>query len=163
MSGGPGAPGGDGGWDKQLRSKGLLPAVGVGAVVYFVTGIVSLSTLGLVGVGAGVGYGVGSWIADNYEKKKQESQKKQGGETAELPWALQVSLQQWQAFLSGRAAGQQLAPAQVEQLFAEFAQREPVHARNVQSLLQQGQSMQEASPVNVSPGVHIVPTAAAEV
>merc|ERR1719221_1318878 len=100
MNSGSGAPGAQDDRMKQLRSKGLLPAVGVGAIVYWVTGIVSISTLGLVGIGAGVGYGVGSWIAENYEKKKQEKEggAPQGVSMDSLPWAMQVSLQQWQVF-----------------------------------------------------------------
>merc|ERR1719362_2853169 len=60
----------DGRWERPLRSKGLLPALGVGGVVYLVTGAVSLGTLAMVGIGAGVGYGVGNWLSEQYEKKK---------------------------------------------------------------------------------------------
>mmetsp|Transcript_120556 Transcript_120556/g.375359 ORF Transcript_120556/g.375359 Transcript_120556/m.375359 type:complete len:161 (-) Transcript_120556:61-543(-) len=158
MSGGGSS--GDGQWDKQLRSKGLLPAIGVGAAVYFVTGLVSLGTLGLVGVGAGVGYGVGSWIADAYQKKQASPQ--QGGATTEqLPWALQVSLQQWQVFLGNCAAGGQLTPQQVEQAFQRFEQAEPGHAKNVRGFVMAGSSgPQAAAPAAQGSGPHIVPCAA---
>merc|ERR1740122_479305 len=81
----------------QLRSKGLLPALGVGGAVYLVAGAVSMGTLALVGVGAGVGYGVGTWLHEQYEKR----QGKTGGgaqdatPVEQLPPAYQVSLMQW--------------------------------------------------------------------
>mmetsp|Transcript_70705 Transcript_70705/g.183502 ORF Transcript_70705/g.183502 Transcript_70705/m.183502 type:complete len:173 (+) Transcript_70705:69-587(+) len=169
-------PAGEGQWGKELRSKGLLPAVGVGAAVYFVTGLVSLSTLGLVGIGAGVGYGVGGWLADAYQKKQDE---KNGGKDPvtmdQLPWAMQVSLQAWQAYLQSKAqAGIQLTPQQIEMLFNEFEQIEPAHANNVRALVHaagQGQQPGAASsssgmgstPVMQSPGTYVVPTRAAEV
>mmetsp|Transcript_28000 Transcript_28000/g.83432 ORF Transcript_28000/g.83432 Transcript_28000/m.83432 type:complete len:160 (+) Transcript_28000:90-569(+) len=125
-------------WDKNLRSKGLLPAIGVGGAVYFVTGLVSVSTLGLVAVGAGVGYGVGSWLADNYQKKQDgRPGGQQGGGMAhdQLPWEMQVSLQQWQSYLAARLQGGQMDPSMVESVFAEFEQREPAHAQNVRGLV----------------------------
>ena len=48
--------------------------VGVGAAVYFTLSAISLSTLGLVGIGAGVGYGVGSWAVDKIRQKRCEKQ-----------------------------------------------------------------------------------------
>eukprot|EP00438_Fugacium_kawagutii_P028094 Skav211007 [mRNA] locus=scaffold1610:331948:340469:+ [translate_table: standard] len=78
--------------ERPLRSKGLLPAIGVGAAVYIVTGWITLPTLGLVGIGAGVGYGVGSWIADKMQKKEGQTKVP----LDQLPWAVQVALQQWQ-------------------------------------------------------------------
>mmetsp|Transcript_10992 Transcript_10992/g.22739 ORF Transcript_10992/g.22739 Transcript_10992/m.22739 type:complete len:141 (-) Transcript_10992:253-675(-) len=118
----------------QLRSKGLLPAIGVGGAVYIVTGVVSLGTLALVGAGAGVGYGIGSWLVDQYEKKQQ----KQGGGAPleQLPPQFQASLMQWQAYLGSRTGGCQPTPAQVQQIFLEFEQLEPGHAQNVRSMQQ---------------------------
>eukprot|EP00929_Paragymnodinium_shiwhaense_P023860 TRINITY_DN1483_c0_g1_i3.p1 TRINITY_DN1483_c0_g1~~TRINITY_DN1483_c0_g1_i3.p1 ORF type:complete len:169 (-),score=37.67 TRINITY_DN1483_c0_g1_i3:386-892(-) len=163
--------------DKSLRSKGVLPAVGVGAAVYFVTGVVSLSTLGLVGVGAGVGYGVGSWLADKYQDAQDKKNAGKPGHghavvQGEIPWALQVSLQQWQVFLQSRVAGgPQPSPQQVEGIFAEFASIEPVHAQNVRSFMHaaggaghggvsgSGPVMMQTSPG----GPTIVPTQSAEV
>ncbi|CAE8731237.1 unnamed protein product, partial [Polarella glacialis] len=109
----------------NLRSKGLLPAIGVGAAVYFVTGIVSVGTLGLVGVGAGVGYGVGSWIADKFQKKQDGERARNSVRVDEMPWAVQVALQQWTDFVSRRAAGRQLTEADVDRVWAEFEQMEP--------------------------------------
>eukprot|EP00440_Ansanella_granifera_P060153 gb/GFBE01065196.1/.p1 GENE.gb/GFBE01065196.1/~~gb/GFBE01065196.1/.p1 ORF type:complete len:152 (+),score=42.44 gb/GFBE01065196.1/:1-456(+) len=146
--------------NQDLRSKGLLPALGVGAAVYFVTGVVSVGTLGLVGIGAGVGYGVGSWIADKYQEKQDAKMGKQDASMQNLPWAMQVSLQSWQTFLANRARGMQLTPPQVEQIFQEFAQVEPGHANNVANLVQGGSSTQ--SPASSS-GINVVPTVAAEV
>mmetsp|Transcript_46469 Transcript_46469/g.125340 ORF Transcript_46469/g.125340 Transcript_46469/m.125340 type:complete len:183 (-) Transcript_46469:121-669(-) len=156
-------PEGDGDWQRPLRSKGLLPAVGVGAAVYFVTGVVSIGTLGLIGVGAGVGYGVGTWIADRYGKKQATG----GGDGAasmdQLPWAMQVSLQKWQAFLVHKAAGQQLTPPLVEQLFTEFEQLEPQHAVDVRSLVlsaSAGSASAGPAPVVGPGGVTVVPNSA---
>merc|ERR1719198_2678854 len=81
-------------YGRPLRSKGLLPAITVGGVVYIITGFASLSTLGLVAIGAGVGYGVGSWIADKFQKRDGI----QTGDVArmdQLPWAVKVALEQW--------------------------------------------------------------------
>eukprot|EP00929_Paragymnodinium_shiwhaense_P023863 TRINITY_DN1483_c0_g2_i1.p2 TRINITY_DN1483_c0_g2~~TRINITY_DN1483_c0_g2_i1.p2 ORF type:complete len:165 (-),score=49.47 TRINITY_DN1483_c0_g2_i1:379-873(-) len=124
--------------DDSLRSKGVLPAVGVGAAVYFVTGVVSVTTLGLVGVGAGVGYGVGSWLADKYQDAQDKKNAgKPGAGQGEIPWAMQVSLQQWQVFLQSRTGGnQQPPPQQVAGIFAEFASIEPVHAQNVRTFFE---------------------------
>jgi hypothetical protein len=116
------------------KSKGLLPAVGVGAAVYAVTGLVSLTTLGLVGIGAGVGYGVGSWLADKYEEKKEAAQDPQKV-FAKMPPALQVALGHWQAFLAAKVPGRQPTHAEAEALFAEFAQAEPFHAHQVRDFV----------------------------
>eukprot|EP00440_Ansanella_granifera_P039181 gb/GFBE01042506.1/.p1 GENE.gb/GFBE01042506.1/~~gb/GFBE01042506.1/.p1 ORF type:complete len:156 (+),score=32.71 gb/GFBE01042506.1/:1-468(+) len=126
-----------------LRSKGLLPALGVGAAVYVVTGAVSVGTLGLIGVGAGVGYGVGNFIAKKYHEKQAQRQGGQHGpvlaqpgqSSTDLPAHLQASLQAWQNFLSFKAQGGQMAPQEVEQAFLEFRQVEPAHAANVTSLI----------------------------
>mmetsp|Transcript_53125 Transcript_53125/g.114134 ORF Transcript_53125/g.114134 Transcript_53125/m.114134 type:complete len:183 (-) Transcript_53125:103-651(-) len=115
----------DGGFGRPLRSKGLLPALGVGAAVYYVTGVVSLGTLGLVGIGAGVGYGVGKWIANKYQKKQGGAGGQQGVTFDKLPKAVQVALQQWQEFVTRRAAGRELNQEDVAQLWAEFGQIEP--------------------------------------
>merc|ERR1719295_523198 len=144
------------GGEQSLRSKGLLPALGVGAAVYFVTGVVSIGTLGLVGIGAGVGYGVGTWIADKYQQKQDEKNNQAGANMGQLPWAMQVSLQSWQTFLMGRSNGQQLTPAQVEQLFQEFAQLELGHAKNVSGFVHQAGGAQPQGP-------NVVPVMAAEV
>lgn len=157
---------------RPLRSKGLLPAIGVGAVVYFVTGVASLGTIGLIGIGAGVGYGVGSWIADKFQKK-QESRAGQGVSMDQLPWAVQVALQQWQEFVTRRAAGRQLGQADIDQLWLEFEQIEPTHAANARPLVRgsapsgSGASSSSAGPTPVMAsgpgGAVIVPNYAAEV
>eukprot|EP00421_Protoceratium_reticulatum_P066550 CAMPEP_0168410034 /NCGR_PEP_ID=MMETSP0228-20121227/27487_1 /TAXON_ID=133427 /ORGANISM="Protoceratium reticulatum, Strain CCCM 535 (=CCMP 1889)" /LENGTH=164 /DNA_ID=CAMNT_0008423757 /DNA_START=87 /DNA_END=581 /DNA_ORIENTATION=+ len=157
----------DGKWEKPLRSKGLLPALGVGGVVYLVTGAVSLGTLAMVGIGAGVGYGVGSWLSEQYEKKKQGKMGDQtaGGGTM-LPEAMQVSLMQWQVFLNSRTAGAEPTRQQLEQLFAEFAQFEPVHAQNVQAvqgMVHSGNGAASASSGSMGSTPVIVPNVAAEV
>eukprot|EP00930_Biecheleria_cincta_P099778 TRINITY_DN91396_c0_g1_i1.p1 TRINITY_DN91396_c0_g1~~TRINITY_DN91396_c0_g1_i1.p1 ORF type:complete len:175 (+),score=34.87 TRINITY_DN91396_c0_g1_i1:72-596(+) len=126
---------------RPLRSKGLLPAIGVGAAVYFVTGIASLGTLSLVGIGAGVGYGVGSWIADKMGKKQQDQS---NVPLEQMPWAVQVALQQWQAFLAQQAAGRQLTQADVDQIWLQFEQVEPTHAGNARALVR-GTSSASAS------------------
>eukprot|EP00931_Biecheleriopsis_adriatica_P006613 TRINITY_DN107996_c0_g1_i1.p1 TRINITY_DN107996_c0_g1~~TRINITY_DN107996_c0_g1_i1.p1 ORF type:complete len:172 (-),score=28.69 TRINITY_DN107996_c0_g1_i1:70-585(-) len=139
---GPAGPQGSEDEAKPLRSKGLLPAIGVGAAVYFVTGFASLGTLGLVGIGAGVGYGVGSWIADKFQKKEGGAQ---GGVPLEqMPWAVQVALQQWQEFVTRRAAGRQLTQSDVDQIWAEFEQMEPTHAANARPLVR-GQAASSSS------------------
>ena len=111
-----------------LRSEGLLPAVGVGAAVYFTLSAISLSTLGLVGIGAGVGYGVGSWAVDKIRQKRCEKQ------MDKLPEELKQALQQWQAFLASRL-GRQPNPAEAEAIFAEFAQMQPFYAQQVQNFV----------------------------
>merc|ERR1719359_636480 len=127
---------------RPLRSKGLLPAITVGGVVYVITGFASLSTLGLVAVGAGVGYGVGSWIADKFGKKNG-IRAGDGTQMDQLPWAVQVALQKWQEFLTKNTHGRQLAQADVERMWAEFEQIEPTHAMNCR-LLVRGNSSQPA-------------------
>ncbi|CAJ1400130.1 unnamed protein product [Effrenium voratum] len=140
----------------------LLPAIGVGAAVYFVTGFASISTLGLVGVGAGVGYGVGSWIADKMGKK-QDAQKVP---LESLPWAVQVALQNWQEFLTRQAAGRQLSPADVDAIWAQFEQYEPTHAANARALVRgssASSSSQGPATFNSGGGPTFVATQAAEV
>ncbi|CAE8614096.1 unnamed protein product, partial [Polarella glacialis] len=102
---------------------------------------VSIGTLGLIGIGAGVGYGVGTWISGKYRAKKDARdaslngrQPQQGEQQLELPWEYQVSLQAWQSFLSSRAANGQVPPPEVERAFRDFQQCEPGHAANVASL-----------------------------
>ncbi|CAE8589073.1 unnamed protein product [Polarella glacialis] len=106
-----------------------------GPIVYFVTGIVSVGTLGLVGVGAGVGYGVGSWIADKFQKKQDGERARNSVRVDEMPWAVQVALQQWTDFVSRRAAGRQLTEADVDRVWAEFEQMEPTHAANARGVV----------------------------
>eukprot|EP00413_Alexandrium_margalefii_P032842 CAMPEP_0204561484 /NCGR_PEP_ID=MMETSP0661-20131031/33213_1 /ASSEMBLY_ACC=CAM_ASM_000606 /TAXON_ID=109239 /ORGANISM="Alexandrium margalefi, Strain AMGDE01CS-322" /LENGTH=227 /DNA_ID=CAMNT_0051568899 /DNA_START=82 /DNA_END=762 /DNA_ORIENTATION=+ len=120
----------------QLRSKGILPALGVGGAVYLVTGVVSLGTLAMVGVGAGVGYGVGTWIRDKYEEKKAAKEPKPPGTTSidQLPPQYQISVMQWQVYLGSRVPGQQITPALAQQIFMEFEQREPQHAANIRAV-----------------------------
>ncbi|CAK0908400.1 unnamed protein product [Prorocentrum cordatum] len=127
---------GENGDGLQMRSKGLLPALGVGGAVYLITGVVSMGTLAMVGIGAGVGYGVGTWLSDQYQKKKSEQEAREGRgrghqQPMQLPEELQVSVMQWQTYLQQRAAGAeaQLQQPELEALFAEFAQVEPIHAR----------------------------------
>mmetsp|Transcript_51917 Transcript_51917/g.137120 ORF Transcript_51917/g.137120 Transcript_51917/m.137120 type:complete len:172 (+) Transcript_51917:93-608(+) len=157
----------DGGERGPIRSKGLLPAIGVGAAVYFVTGFATVSTLGLVGLGAGVGYGVGSWIADKFQKKDARS-----GQVPldQLPWAVQVALQQWQEFVMQRSGGRPLAQGDVESLWAQFEQIEPTHAANARALVRPGYpgpGGQGVTSVQSGPGgptfVATVPCVAAEV
>merc|ERR1719362_1881675 len=94
----------------ELRSKGLLPAIGVGGAVYLITGAVSMGTLALVGAGAGIGYGVGTWLRDQYDKKEDSSNNRTFTPTVQLPQDFQVALCQWQVFLGSRAAGGSLTP-----------------------------------------------------
>uniref|UniRef100_A0A7S1QEH3 Uncharacterized protein n=1 Tax=Alexandrium catenella TaxID=2925 RepID=A0A7S1QEH3_ALECA len=161
MSGG----GDDAQWQKPLRSKGILPALGVGGAVYLVTGVVSMGTLAMVGIGAGVGYGVGTWLSEQYEKKKQQTAGQDGrgapGGYA-VPDAMQVSLMQWQAFLSSRSGGGELTRQQLEQLFAEFSRIEPGHAQNVQAVQGMVNAQGSASSSSGSTPV-IIPNVAAEV
>eukprot|EP00913_Durusdinium_trenchii_P032892 g30791.t1 len=117
---------------EQRRHAGrLLPAIGVGAAIYLITGVASLSTLGLVGIGAGVGYGVGSWIADKMQKKENQNKVP----LDQLPWAVQVALQHWQEFLTRQAGGRQLTPADVDAIWAQFEQYEPAHAAKARALV----------------------------
>lgn len=152
---------------RPLRSKGLLPALGVGAAVYFVAGV-SLTTLGLVGIGAGVGYGVGSWLADKLQKKPDANRGGQQNVPLEqLPWAVQVALQQWQDFVTRRAAGRQLQQSDVDILWAEFERVEPTHAMNARLLVRGTADASSSSGVPVvqygAGGPVIVATQAAEV
>eukprot|EP00438_Fugacium_kawagutii_P000555 Skav223856 [mRNA] locus=scaffold2304:480060:480515:- [translate_table: standard] len=112
-----------------MRSEGLLPAIGVGAAVYFTLSAISISTLGLVGIGAGVGYGVGSWAVDRYRQKRCEKQMDR------LPEELKQGLQQWQAFLVSRLGSRQPTPAEAEAIFAEFAQLQPFYAQQVHNFV----------------------------
>mmetsp|Transcript_42307 Transcript_42307/g.98698 ORF Transcript_42307/g.98698 Transcript_42307/m.98698 type:complete len:169 (-) Transcript_42307:77-583(-) len=151
--------------NRPLRSKGLLPAIGVGAAVYWITGIASMTTLGLVGIGAGVGYGVGSWIADKMQKKGDGQNKVQ---MDQLPWAVQVALQHWQEFVTRQAAGRQLTPADVDAIWAQFEQYEPTHAANARALVRGSGAASSSSsqgPASFSSGTGptFVATQAAEV
>mmetsp|Transcript_88922 Transcript_88922/g.247032 ORF Transcript_88922/g.247032 Transcript_88922/m.247032 type:complete len:166 (+) Transcript_88922:80-577(+) len=157
------APGGDKG---AINSEALLPAAGVGAFVWL-TGMASLSTLGLVGLGAGIGYGVGSWAVDKLKEKRCQNA------MDKLPPALKVALHQWQAFLNARLPGRQPNPAEAEALFAEFAQLQPSNAQQVQNFVHShggstvGGGAGRAAPSygsSVAPGgPTIVPVVAAEV
>mmetsp|Transcript_98228 Transcript_98228/g.194586 ORF Transcript_98228/g.194586 Transcript_98228/m.194586 type:complete len:168 (+) Transcript_98228:26-529(+) len=108
-----------------LNTEKLLPAVGVGAAVSFATGLVSLSTLGLVGLGAGVGYGVGTWAKDKLRDKRCQNA------MDNLHPALKIALQQWQTYLAERMHGKQPTPAEGEMVFAAFAQEQPSNAQLV--------------------------------
>ncbi|CAE8697415.1 unnamed protein product [Polarella glacialis] len=88
-----------------------------------------------VGVGAGVGYGVGSWIADKFQKKQDGERARNSVRVDEMPWAVQVALQQWTDFVSRRAAGRQLTEADVDRVWAEFEQMEPTHAANARGVV----------------------------
>lgn len=104
--------------------------VGVGAAVYFTLSAISLSTLGLVGVGAGVGYGVGSWAVEKIRQKRCEKQMEM------LPAELKAALTQWHAFLASRLGrDSQPNPAEAEAFFAEFAQLQPFYAQQVQNFV----------------------------
>eukprot|EP00441_Pelagodinium_beii_P019079 CAMPEP_0197661790 /NCGR_PEP_ID=MMETSP1338-20131121/51673_1 /TAXON_ID=43686 ORGANISM="Pelagodinium beii, Strain RCC1491" /NCGR_SAMPLE_ID=MMETSP1338 /ASSEMBLY_ACC=CAM_ASM_000754 /LENGTH=164 /DNA_ID=CAMNT_0043239419 /DNA_START=56 /DNA_END=550 /DNA_ORIENTATION=- len=131
-----------------LRSKGLLPAIGVGAAVYFVTGFASIGTLGLVGIGAGVGYGVGSWIADKFQKKKSEDQVP----VDQMPWAVQVALQRWQEFAMQKGGNRQLTQADIDQLWSEFEVLEPGHANNARALIRGVPSSSSSSSGSATAG-----------
>lgn len=80
----------------------------------------------------------GSWLADTIEKRRDT--RRHGGygsdcdSDGELPWAMQVSLQQWQIFLQSAVVKERMTSEVVERLFAQFEQKEPVHAANVRSL-----------------------------
>mmetsp|Transcript_107888 Transcript_107888/g.303974 ORF Transcript_107888/g.303974 Transcript_107888/m.303974 type:complete len:124 (-) Transcript_107888:16-387(-) len=120
--------------------------------------MVSLGTLGLIGIGAGVGYGVGSWLADKYQERRESQGGSAPNQADQLPWAVQVSLQQWQAFCAASfPAGASPTPQEVDAAFAEFAAREPVHAQNVRSLT----TGASASSVHSPGGPTIVATTAA--
>ena len=104
--------------------------VGVGAAVYFTLSAISLSTLGLVGVGAGLGYGVGSWAVEKIKQKRCEKQMDR------LPEELKAALKHWQHFLASRGFNDSPPnPAQAEALFAEFAQIQPFYAQQVQNFV----------------------------
>eukprot|EP00747_Dinoflagellata_sp_TGD_P168627 gnl/TRDRNA2_/TRDRNA2_195481_c0_seq1.p1 gnl/TRDRNA2_/TRDRNA2_195481_c0~~gnl/TRDRNA2_/TRDRNA2_195481_c0_seq1.p1 ORF type:complete len:173 (-),score=35.23 gnl/TRDRNA2_/TRDRNA2_195481_c0_seq1:101-619(-) len=147
---------------KPLRSKGLLPVIGVGGVFYFVTGIASFSTIGLICIGAGVGYGVGTWIADKFSKDEQ-LQRGAGTSREQMPWAVQVALQQWWEFVASKTGGgRQPSPAEVDRLWAEFAQQQPTHATNVRVVLQPHLSARSFAGGGTRPpgtGVTLVPQA----
>mmetsp|Transcript_106003 Transcript_106003/g.330611 ORF Transcript_106003/g.330611 Transcript_106003/m.330611 type:complete len:139 (-) Transcript_106003:22-438(-) len=123
----PAAPDSDG---KSLRSQGLLPALGVGAAVYFTTGLISLSTLGLVGIGAGGGYVVGSWAADKFRELRCQKAMDR------LHPQLKVALTQWKAFVAGRVPGREPTQEEAAALFQEFEQQQPSNAEQVRGFVQ---------------------------
>mmetsp|Transcript_25929 Transcript_25929/g.66017 ORF Transcript_25929/g.66017 Transcript_25929/m.66017 type:complete len:168 (-) Transcript_25929:395-898(-) len=139
--------GGDGN-QKDWETKDYAVAGMGGAAVCVVTGIASVATLGLVGIGAGVGYAAGQWIADKMDEKDQQKAAKTNPINKLHPQA-QASLEQWRLFLAARGAGRQLTPVMVGQIFAEFEQHEPGHAQNVRSVASPDvmQAVQDASGV----------------
>merc|ERR1719401_913780 len=121
----------------------------------------------MVGIGAGVGYGVGSWIADKFQKNDSRNGQMPGNSSVEqMPWAVQVGLQQWQEFVLRRnGAGRQLSAAEVDALWAEFEQIEPTHAMNARALVRGGMANPRAgqTPVMTTQGgVTVVAPVAAE-
>mmetsp|Transcript_27691 Transcript_27691/g.69519 ORF Transcript_27691/g.69519 Transcript_27691/m.69519 type:complete len:157 (-) Transcript_27691:181-651(-) len=111
------------------KADNLLPAAGIGAAACWVLGIASLSTLGIVGIGAGVGYGVGTWAVDKVRDLRCKNA------MDKLPEPVKVALRQWQAYLAARLPGRQPNPAEAEALFAEFAQQQPSNAQLVHSFV----------------------------
>mmetsp|Transcript_126405 Transcript_126405/g.363563 ORF Transcript_126405/g.363563 Transcript_126405/m.363563 type:complete len:173 (-) Transcript_126405:224-742(-) len=154
-------------FSRPLRSKGLLPAIGVGAAVYMITGFATLSTLGMVGIGAGVGYGIGTWIADKLQKRQDALGGGEQGAVDHLPWAVQLALQQWQEFVMRRAGGREFGQVDVERIWAEFERMEPTHAANARPFVRGGVPNESSSgdmPLSFARGAPvIVPTRAAEV
>mmetsp|Transcript_45 Transcript_45/g.158 ORF Transcript_45/g.158 Transcript_45/m.158 type:complete len:160 (+) Transcript_45:67-546(+) len=153
---------GDGSGSGDMRSKGLLPALGVGGAVYLATSVVSFGTLAVAGAGAGIGYAGAMWLGTKYREAQDKASAARGTPAPEesLPEAMRVSLGQWQAFIGSRAAGHQVTPSQLAALWAEFEQAAPGDAQNVQSvqaLMASGQLV----PVNLlqRAGVTIVPEA----
>ncbi len=181
QQGGGGVGRGDGG-----RSKGfLLPVVGLGAAGYFVSGLVSLSTLGLLGIGVGVGYGVGTWAADAYyhgnwvdgsdsveePNRSSPTRRWRRGRSAsgcsEL-WPLTAvedgALQRWQVFLTSRAALQdRISLGAVQHHLAEFEKLEPVHAALLRSLMERSGPAAAREILSSAPGVVVTDTAPADV
>uniref|UniRef100_A0A6U6QQX3 Uncharacterized protein n=1 Tax=Zooxanthella nutricula TaxID=1333877 RepID=A0A6U6QQX3_9DINO len=135
-----GAPGG----------QKVLPAVAVGgAVLYVASNFVSLGTVGLVGIGAGVGYGVGSWVSEKLRGKRCELAMKK------LAPQVQVALKQWQAFLEQRLPGRQPNPAEAEALFAEFAQLQPSNAEQVRGFVHAHGGSTVGGAAAMAPGAHV--------
>mmetsp|Transcript_67513 Transcript_67513/g.162034 ORF Transcript_67513/g.162034 Transcript_67513/m.162034 type:complete len:155 (+) Transcript_67513:97-561(+) len=133
-----GATGRDG--DPKMRSKGVLPAVIVGGTVYMITGFASFGTLALVGIGAGVGYGVGSWIADQYQSKNDGAMRGVTGQAYgtrmdQAPQPVQEAMAAWQDFLSTKAAGGQLTQENVDQAWIQFEQVYPHYAVQVRGMV----------------------------
>merc|ERR1712157_14671 len=115
---------------------------------------------GLVGLGAGVGYGVGSWIADKMQNKNDASAGKSGTPVEQLPWAVQVALQTWSEFLARRSEGRQLSQKDIDVLWAEFEQVDPAHAMNARALVR-GTSAAPPGAASSQAGVTPVFTASA--
>lgn len=128
-------------------------AAGVGGTVCVVTGVMSLGTLAVAGAAAAVGYSAGQWILEKVQKKEQEKARQREREVSaeSLPYAMQVSLQHWQAYLGANAAGCEVTHDRVAQIFADFEQREPSHAMNIRSIAspQIMQAVQDAAGVTV--------------
>mmetsp|Transcript_28637 Transcript_28637/g.75845 ORF Transcript_28637/g.75845 Transcript_28637/m.75845 type:complete len:172 (+) Transcript_28637:96-611(+) len=153
------AAGGDKVEGEKWDVKDWSLAGGVGATVCVVTGALSLGTLALVGVGAGVGYSAGQWIVD----KMADRDEKEAGKRGELPGqdplaslhpqAL-ASLEHWRCYLGSRGAGCHLTPQGVGAIFAEFEQREAGHARNVRAVGTPAvmQAIQDQSGITVVAG-----------
>lgn len=125
------------------RSKGLLPALGVGGMVYMLTGFIQFGTLAMVGVGAGVGYTVGGWLAERYPKRTDEnlpagprivSGQRGGG----LPLDVQEALSNWLIFVQAFAGGRQLSTEEMDRAWQEFEQRDPHRAGLVRPVLRGG-------------------------
>mmetsp|Transcript_49348 Transcript_49348/g.143035 ORF Transcript_49348/g.143035 Transcript_49348/m.143035 type:complete len:148 (-) Transcript_49348:141-584(-) len=103
----------------------LLPVVGVGAAGWLI-GAVSLSTLGLMGVGAGAGCLVGNMVLDKVRAQRRQKA------VDNLHPALKVALEQWQAFLDQRLPGRQASQEEAVILFGEFAELQPSNAAQIQ-------------------------------
>mmetsp|Transcript_72573 Transcript_72573/g.183068 ORF Transcript_72573/g.183068 Transcript_72573/m.183068 type:complete len:183 (+) Transcript_72573:107-655(+) len=168
---GAGAPNGGRSASPQ-RSKGLLPALGVGVAVYLVTGAATMPTV----IGAGVGWGVGKWIA-NRVNKKMLAGGKQGVTFDKLPKSAQEALKKWEEAVKRRITEkqQQLTEEDVAQLWAEFEQIEPASFAELKKVrIKRGSSVGQgqaasASAAAVSTASHapgqptIVPVVAADV
>merc|ERR1711933_409009 len=107
----------------------------------------------------GDGYGVGTWMSDkNNQSQERRDSRGDTPPTDQLPWAVQVALQQWQEFIGRRSAGRQLTQADVDQLWLEFEQIDPTHAANARPLVRGAAA--SSSTVPTASGVTIVPTVA---
>jgi len=105
------------------------------------------STWGLVGLGAGVGYGVGTWAVDKLKEKRCQNA------MDKLHPALKTSLHQWQTYLADRTHGKQATSFEAEMVFAEFAQEQPSNAQLVSDFVRShGGSTTGGSTATAAPG-----------